>query len=204
MKIYDSDAYKLLEKYKIKTVRTMLAKNVSEAELIAANIKFPAVIKIDSPDIVHKSREGCIDFVYNDNEMAEKFKALLNKAKKLTDNINGVIIQEKASGLEIIAGAKQDEQFGSVIMFGFGGVLTEMLKDVSVRLVPISEPDAKSMIDDTKAGALLSEDAKKILADMLMKISNMIEKEGNIRELDINPIIISGEGALACDVRIIT
>lgn len=202
-KIPDADAYHLLAKYNIPVVKWGLAKDIDEAEFVIENSGLPAVLKIDSPDIIHKLSLGCVAFVYNRDELAKKFKDIMTNAKKLTSNINGIIVQELVSGVESILGAKYDEQFGNVVMFGSGGTFTEILDDVSFRLVPLRKQDALSMIEDTKIVKILEKKniSKDAIVEVLMNVSKLVEKE-NIKELDINPLFLSSDKLVAADVRI--
>ena len=198
MKINDSEAYRLLKKYGISIADFALAKDLEEARLSAGNIGYPLYLKIDSPVIIHKKNLGCVLKVRDEGKIDNAFRLVINNAKKMTKNINGVIVQKSVDGFESIAGVKCDGQFGHVIMFGSGGPMTEFLNDTSFRLVPISEIDARSMIADTKAGKY----ANGSVIDALLKLSKLIEENNEIKELDINPLMI-GESAIAADVRVI-
>lgn len=199
-------AYALLKKYRVRTASYGIARNFEEAELLAENIGYPLVLKIDAPEIVHKTDAGCVKVVYTGEQLKGMYRELLSSARKVAGQINGVVVQEFLRGLEAIAGAALDEQFGKVIMFGSGGVLTQIFRDVSFRLVPISREDAESMVDDTKIAKLLnyrgnSVDKAKIV-DVLLKLNSLVQAE-NIREMDINPLFLNEKGAFAADVRII-
>ena len=198
MKINDADAYKLLNKYGISIADFFLARNMEEARLAADNIGYPLYMKIDSPDIIHKKRMGCVAKIHDENNLDDAFRNIINNAKNLTKNINGIILQQAADGFESIMGIKYDGQFGHVLMFGSGGSLAETINDVSFRLVPIEEKDARSMINETKA----SRYANGLVIDALLKLSKLAEDNPDIKELDINPLMI-GERAVAADVRVI-
>jgi succinyl-CoA synthetase beta subunit len=204
MKIPDADAYRLLQKYNIPAVKWGIAKSLNELDLIIENTGLPVALKIDSPDIIHKLSAGCVAFVHNRDDLASAFKIVMGNAKKITKNINGVIVQEYVTGIESILGAKLDEQFGHVVMFGSGGTFTEILDDVSFRLVPITRRDALSMIEDTKLVKILEKKgiSKDAIADVLVNVSKLAEKEA-IAELDINPLFLSEARLVAADVRIV-
>lgn len=199
-------AYGLLKRYRIPVVRHGLARNLEEAGLLAENMGFPLVLKADSPQIVHKSDVGCVRVAYNQEGFERLYKEVLRNAGKAAKEINGVIVQEFLRGLEAIAGATVDRQFGKVIMFGSGGVLTQAFRDVSFRLVPISREDADSMIGDSKLSGLLNYRGNRIdrnkVINALLKLNNLVQKE-NIKEMDINPLFLNEKGAFAADVRII-
>lgn len=202
MKIPDADAYRLLTKYNIPVVKWGLARNLHELEMAVENTGLPVAIKIDSPDIIHKLSQGCVAFAHTHEELASAYKSVMTNAKKLTSNINGVIVQEYITGIESILGAKLDEQFGHVVMFGSGGTFTEILDDVSFRLVPLTRTDAISMIEDTKIVKILEKKGikKEAIADVLLNVSKLVDKEA-VKELDINPLFL-GDRLIAADVRI--
>ena len=200
------EAYALMKKYRVKTVNYGVARNFEEAELVAENLGFPLVLKIDSPKIIHKTDVGCVRIVYSRDSFKAGYTEVIRNARKITKGINGVLMQAFLRGLEAIAGSAIDEQFGKVLMFGSGGVLTQIFKDVSFRLVPISKEDAESMIYDTKMAQLLNYRGNKIdkgkIVDVLLKLNNLVQNE-DIREMDINPLFLNEKGAFAADVRVI-
>lgn len=200
MKMPDAEAYKLAEKYSIKTAGWFTSLDETSAFKKASKMGFPLYLKIDSPDIIHKSRQGCVKLAYKDNFLSS-FREVKRNAKKITNNINGIIVQKPVNGNETIIGIKIDAQFGYVIMFGSGGILTELIKDVSFRLIPLSKKDATEMILDTKIASLLSKNTNQIVS-VLSKVSKLAVAY-NIRELDINPLIVSEKGPIAADIRII-
>ena len=204
MKIPDHEAYRILEKYGIKTAPWHLARNLKEAELAAENLHFPIILKIDSPGVMHKQAAGCIRTANDKEHMRKMFETVMANAKKQTRQINGVIMQELIRSdvenvQEFIIGAKHDDQFGLVIMFGAGGRLTKQ-EDVCFRLVPISRRDAKEMLTETRISRLLTRHPH--VVDVLTKVSKLAEYE-KISELDINPLLVSDKGVLAADVRIL-
>lgn len=204
MKIPDSAAYELLQRYDIPTAKWYLAKNMGEAEVAAENMTFPVILKADSPEIMHKMASGCIRTVYHRDHLRKMFEAVMKSAKSQTKEINGVLMQEFIHSdienvQEFIIGVKRDEQFGPVIMFGAGGRLTST-KDVCFRLVPIKQADALEMTKEPKISSLVTREDT--IADILMKVSKLAEFE-KISELDINPLLVSDKGVLAADVRIL-
>lgn len=199
------EAFALLKKYGLPVVRHGMARSLEEAELLAENIGYPLVLKIDSRSIIHKTDVGCVKIVY-DGGLEEAYRQVHANARKITQEINGVLVQSFLRGLEAIAGCAVDSQFGKVLMFGSGGVLTQIFKDVSFRLVPISKEDAKSMIEETKVAQLLDYRGNRIdkgkIVSALLKLNNLVQNEP-VKEMDINPLFLNEKGAFAADVRII-
>ena len=141
----------LIAKYGVDIAYSELAETESQAVKIANKIGFPIVMKIDSPDIIHKTDAGCV--VINVNSIAQihsVFQTLQKNAKKYKRNarINGVIVQKQAFGEEIIIGSKQDPQFGPTILFGLGGIFVEVMEDVSLRVAPVDRKEAKRIRSD--------------------------------------------------------
>lgn len=200
----------LLVKYGIDVAYSELAETESQAVKIANKIGFPIVMKIDSPDIVHKTDAGCV--IININSIAQihsVFQTLYKNAKKHKKNarINGVVVQKQMFGEEIIIGSKQDPQFGPTILFGLGGIFVEVMKDVSLRIAPLDRKEALKMIKEIKGYPILSGargkepvDINK-LAATIAKVSNMIMDEGDIVEMDLNPCFASPEGCIVADIR---
>lgn len=212
-KLVEYEAKKLLSKYGIPITKEFLAKHPEEAVKFAEKIGYPVVLKIQSPDILHKTDAGgvLID-LKNSQEVRDGFEKIIENAKKYNENakIIGVLVQEMVKdGHQCIVGVKKDQQFGHVIMFGMGGIFVEVFKDVSFRIIPIEREDAKEMISEIKAYAILKGIRGfkpvnfKALEDTLLKVSKMVMKEKNIEELDINPLFVSSERVIAADARII-
>jgi acyl-CoA synthetase (NDP forming) len=197
----------------VPVVETKLAKTRKQASEIAASTGFPVVIKIASPDIIHKSDAGGVKVGLKNKTDVEKayseiMKAVKNKFPKA--KIEGVSVQKMARpGIEIIIGVFKDAQFGPVIMFGLGGIFVEVLKDVSFRIVPIARRDAAEMIKEIKGYPLLqgyrgTEPAHlPSLENILMKVSGFAERTPEIKEIDVNPVIAYKDSAIAVDARIL-
>lgn len=208
-KLSDLEAAKLLKKYKIPIPESRLAKNEREAVKQAKLIGYPVVMKISSAKISHKTDIGGVVVGVETGEEAKKaYNKIITNAKKHTKNIDGVLIQEMVSGVEIILGSKIDPQFGHIILFGLGGILVEVIKDYSIRLVPIDRSDAKEMIGEIKGKKLLHgvRGKKPInfsdLENCLLNLSKLIENNPKIQELDINPLFADHKGVIAADYRI--
>ncbi|MDI6856813.1 MAG: acetate--CoA ligase family protein [Dehalococcoidia bacterium] len=203
----------ILEEAGIPTAKARLATSAQEAAKAAKEIGFPVVLKIVSPDITHKSDVGGVKLdLKTPDEVAAAYDEIVAAAKKAQPNarIDGVAVQKMAPpGIEVIMGMSQDPQFGPVLMFGLGGVLVEVLKDVSFRLVPLEPRDARQMIREIKGYPLLEgyrgqEPADvEALEKLLLRLSEFVEKHPEISELDLNPIFAYKDGALAVDARII-
>jgi len=209
-----SEAHEIAEAYDIPVARIRLATNSEEAKSLADELGYPIVLKIASPDIIHKSDIGGIMVGLNTLEEVEAgFNQILDSAKKHMPDakVYGVDVQEMAEkGKELIIGCSRDVQFGPLIMFGTGGIFVNYLKDISFRLAPMTRTDASELIMDTKMGTLLKgvrgEAPSDIAAieDTILKISQLVTDFEEIVELDINPAFAyeSGKGISAVDVKI--
>jgi len=203
----------ILEEAGIPTARARLATTADEAVAAAKDVGFPVVLKIVSPDITHKSDIGGVKLnLSTPDEVKAAFDDIIAAAKKAQPDaaIDGVSVQKmERPGIEVIMGMSQDAQFGPVLMFGLGGILVEVLKDVSFRLVPITPRDARQMIQEIKGRPLLEGYRGQEPADvdalekLLLRLSDFIEKHPEIAELDLNPIFAYKDGAIAVDARII-
>ena len=210
-KLTESECKKIMNKYRIPTTKEFLAKKPEEAVKFAKKIGYPVVLKVDSKDIVHKTEtRTVVTNVRNDEEVIDSFERITKNAKRHKPNakINGLIVQEHIEGYETIVGGKIDPQFGPVILFGAGGVFTEVLRDTAIRICPIEREDAEEMINEIKYSKILKgyrgKPPAKIneIINILLKVSKVMMKE-NVKEMDINPLIVSNKEAKAVDVRII-
>ena len=209
------DSKQLLEAWGIPVNRTVLAKDLEDAVRIGRDIHYPLVIKIASPDILHKSdAKGVRVGISSELELRQAFNDVIKNANAYKPNakIMGVTIQEYLPpAREIIVGALQDPSFGATVMFGLGGVWVEVLKDISFRLAPLSAGDAMDMVKEIKGYPVLTGLRGAPPAD-INAIVNLIQKVGQlayefpeISELDINPIFVfnAGAGVMAVDARIV-
>jgi acetyl-CoA synthetase (ADP-forming) len=203
-KLPDAKAYELLKKAKIPIARFALARTAEQAAASAKKLKYPVVLKIDA-EIIHKAQHGCVKVVKNEAELPAAFEEIMKNAHKATKKINGMIVQEFAKGTEFIVGGKRDAQFGPVVLVGSGGIMANLLKDVSFRLAPLSKADAAEAIAKCKAYETAKDSKKALdaLADIASKAGTLLAKNEKILELDINPVMVSGNKAVAADVRII-
>lgn len=207
------ESKQLLSQAGIDVVETRLAASKEEAVSLSRELGFPVALKIASVDIVHKSDTGGVKLgLDNARAVEQAYDAILKSAKQSYPKakISGVVVQKMARpGVEVIIGMSKDEQFGPVLMFGLGGILVEVLKDVSFRLVPLARRDAAEMVREIKGYPLLEgyrgQEAVKIsyLEKLLLKVSDFIEKNPEVKELDLNPIFAYSDGALAVDARVI-
>lgn len=203
------DGFKLLEKYGIPTAKFEIAKTENGAVKAAKKIGYPVTIKLDSPDIIHKTEKGAVKTgIKDEKELRKAIKSLLKRAGKA--RIKSIIVQENCTGKEIIIGGTDDSQFGDVVLFGLGGIFVEVLKDVSVRVTPITRRDAESMITEIRGYPLLAgaRGEKPVnteaIIEAILNVSRMVDKEKKIKEVDINPLFADENGVKAADVRVIT
>ncbi len=201
------------EAYGIAVPKEGVATSAAEAATLAKGMGFPVVLKIVSPEILHKTEAGGVLVGVKSAEDAEKgFATIMANAKKYNAKANliGVQVQQMITGgQEVIIGAVTDQSFGKLVAFGLGGVLVEVLKDITFRLAPATRDDALSMLDGIAAAEILkgvrgadpvNRDA---LADMIKNVSQLIADFPEISEMDLNPVFASKSGAIAADVRIV-
>lgn len=212
--VLEEEGYGVLTSYGFSTPKSILGTTEEECAKAANQIGYPVVMKIASPDIIHKSDAGGVKVgIKSEKELRLAFKEIINSAKayKAEARIKGVLVQELiTSAKEIILGAKQDQLFGPLVMVGLGGIYVEVLKDVVFRLAPIDEQEAEKMVDSIKAIKLLKGirgEAPSDLAavvDSLQRLSQLITDFPEIEEFDINPLLVleSGKGVRVADVRI--
>jgi acyl-CoA synthetase (NDP forming) len=211
--LLETEAKTLCMEYDIPVTRFKLAKDEEEAAKYATAIGFPIVLKIVSPDIVHKSDVGgVIVGIENLRHVRTGYRQIVKNVKKHNPDakIVGILVQEMApSGTEVIVGSIKDPQFGPAIMFGLGGVFVEVLKDVTFRIAPITEDEAAEMISEVKAYPLLKGYRNtppadlKAITKILVNTSRLVTEHPEIKELDLNPIMVYEKGAKAVDARII-
>ena len=192
--------------------RSVLAADRAGAEKAASDVGFPVVMKIVSPDIIHKTELGGVKVGLKDGpEVGQAYDAMIAsvRSKRPDARIRGVVIEEMVKGTELIIGSSCDPQFGRMLMFGMGGVFVEVYKDVSFRLVPISAFDAHEMIEEIRGKAIFEgargypKVDKEVLAKVLVDISLGIGRFPDIDELDVNPLMVTDKGLVAVDARVI-
>jgi acyl-CoA synthetase (NDP forming) len=197
----------------INIVDTKLAISKEDAANISAELGFPVALKIASPDIVHKSDIGGVKLgLKTVEEVIQAYDDILEVVGQSYPHatIHGISVQKMAPpGLEVIIGVTKDVQFGPVMMFGLGGILVEILKDVSFRVVPLDEKDAREMVREIKGFPLLQgyrgQEPVDVpaLENLILKVSNFVERTPEIKEIDLNPVFAYSTGAVAVDARVI-
>jgi acetyltransferase len=212
--LVDVEARKVVEAYGFKTPKSMLANTLEQAKAYAETAGYPVVMKIASPDILHKTDVGGVVVgINNEQQLEQAFSSITNNARKFMPSarIWGVVVQQMLmTGTETIVGMHIDPNFGPLIMFGLGGIYVEVLKDVSFRVAPVSESEAYEMIMEIRSYPLLQgvRGAKKrdinSITDAILRVSQLVTDNPDIVELDINPLLVQaeGEGAIAVDARI--
>ena len=208
-----AQARRLCEAYGIPVPKEGLASSAKDAARLAGEIGYPVVMKVVSPEILHKTEAGGVVVgVKNAGEAEAAYDAIMRNAKAYNPaaKVSGVQIQQMLSGgQEVIVGALSDPSFGKVVAFGLGGVLVEVLKDVTFRLAPASESDALSMLDGIAAAEILrgvrggAAADRKALASIVVAVSQLVNDFPEIRELDLNPVFARPDGACAADVRVL-
>ncbi|MFW6125590.1 MAG: acetate--CoA ligase family protein [Chloroflexota bacterium] len=207
------ESKQVLREAGIDTTEIRLAKTREEAIAAVKEIGFPVALKIVSPDVLHKSDVGGVKLGLKSEKAVDKaFDDIMSAVKKKEPDarILGVAVQKMAKpGVEVIMGMTKDPQFGPVLMFGLGGILVEVLKDVSFRIVPLTKRDAHEMVREIKGYPILEgyrgQEAANtdVLEDYLLKISDFVDDKAEINELDLNPIFAYKNGAVAVDARVI-
>ena len=207
------DSKAMLNAAGIPVIETRFARTMKEAVAISKELGFPVALKVMSAEVIHKSDAGGVKLKLENGSQVEKayaammasVKAMYPKAK-----IDGVSVQKMARpGVEVIVGMSKDPQFGPVLMFGLGGVLVELLKDVAFRIVPVSKFDAAEMIREIKGFPMLtgfrgSEPADlKALEKLIVSVSDFVEKNPQVKELDLNPVFAYKDGVTAVDARVV-
>ena len=211
--LFEHEGKALLELHDVSVTSDKLARNANEAVRIVKRMKGEVALKIVSPQILHKSDAGGVILKLKDpGEVEKAFNEIIERARAYSPeaDIEGCIVSPMADdGVEVIIGTKIDDQFGPVIMFGIGGILVEVLKDVSFRVLPISRKAPNKMIREIKSYPILTGVRGKKPADrqaiceLLLKVSQIIEAYSMIQEMDLNPVIVHEKGLTVVDVRIL-
>jgi acetate---CoA ligase (ADP-forming) subunit beta len=211
--LLETEAKIICTDYNLPVTKFMIAKNEKDVGLFAEKIGYPIVLKIISPDIIHKTEAGGVLVnLKNTVEVMAGYRKILENARKYNSNaeVVGILVQEMApQSTEVIVGALKDPQFGQTIMFGLGGIFVELLKDVSFRVAPLTSGDAQEMITQLKAFPLLKgyRNTPPVGIDALISIicstSRLVMENPDIKELDLNPIMAYSKSAKIVDARII-
>lgn len=203
----------LCDAYGIPVPQEGVARSASEAVALASSMGYPVVLKIVSPDILHKTEAGGVLVgLGSDEDVAKGHDAILANARryKADARIEGIQVQQMLTGgQEVIIGAVTDDSFGKLVAFGLGGVLVEVLKDVTFRLAPATREDALSMLDGIQAAEILkgvrgsAPIDREALGSIIEKVSQLVSDFPEIVEMDLNPVFATASGAIAADVRIV-
>ncbi len=209
--LLEPEAYELVSRYGLPLPRYAFARDSQEACKAASEIGFPVVLKVVSPDIVHKSDVGGVRVGLNSAcEVASAFDSMKLIGRTQKASIHGALVVEQAGqGVEVIIGGFRDEEFGPVVMFGSGGILVEITKDVTFGLAPVTRDEALRMILDTAAGSILKGVRGMAPADIeaavqaIISASSLMAEEADVQEVDLNPVVIFESGCMVLDARIL-
>jgi acyl-CoA synthetase (NDP forming) len=210
--ILEPEAIRLLGEYNIPYPDHKVAQNADEAVACADQMGYPVVLKIVSPDVPHKSDAGGVAVGLKDAEgVRQGFNRVLERVKAAVPgaSIEGVLVCRQAlDGLEVIVGALHDTTFGPTVMFGLGGIFTEVLKDVAFRVAPLARRDAEQMVSEIRGYPLLAgargqaEKDVHALVDLLLAVSQLVTEKPEVKELDLNPVRLYEQGLLVLDARV--
>ena len=213
MALFEHEAKDLISQVGLPTTRYHLAKDKDEAISAAHGIGYPVALKIVSPQVIHKSDAGGVALgIGGDDELSASYNKIIENVKERVPGveIRGVLVEEMAApSVEAIVGATRDPQFGPAVMFGVGGILTEIVKDVSFRVAPIGRDEAVKMMGEIKAHRVLEGARgmppvdKAVLADIIVKTSSLMVENPGVAAIDLNPVIVYGDSAKIVDARVI-
>jgi len=205
----------LLASYGIAVPKSLVVRDAAQAASTCATLKPPLVLKVMSPDILHKSDVGGVRVGLNSAEaIVEAIREMMTTPQIGNARIDGFLVEEMApAGQEIVIGGVRDPQFGPLVMLGLGGLFVEVLADVAFRICPITGLDAEEMLDELKGAALLAgargrkPASRAAVLDSLLKVGGagglLMSYADDIKEADINPLIASETGAMAVDARFV-
>ena len=202
------ESKKVLDAYSIPVTQELVTKSLDDAVHFAQGIGYPVVLKGSSSTLTHKTELNLIELNIKDEEGLEKaYKTLEERGE---GKLDGILVQQMIKGdREFVAGLIRDPQFGPCVMFGLGGIFTEVLKDVTFRIAPLEKRDALEMMDEIRAKKLLDEFRGKpavnrdVLADTLINLGRIGLEIDGIDEIDINPLIVQGDTPIAVDALIV-
>lgn len=195
----------ILLKYKLPFCQTEIFDSLSKGLIYAEEIGFPVVLKVYGSNLFHRTEKGGVAV---NIRTKEDFRREWNNFTETFREIEGIIVQEMVKGKELIIGMKRDEQFGPVLIFGMGGIYTELYKDIALRVTPLSRKEIIEMMKETKAYEIVKGfrgegiDEEKII-DLISKISNLSQKERRIKSIDFNPVIGNKKEVLIVDFKIV-
>ena len=204
----EHDSKALLDAYDIPVTHEVVVTSVEDAKAFANKVGYPVVLKGSSTTMTHKTELNLVELGIKDDASLEKaYAAISERGGK---ELDGILVQEMIQGTrELVAGLVTDPQFGPTVMFGLGGIYTEVLKDVTFRVAPLSETDARNMIEEFRAHKMLNEFRgkpavdKDLLVKILMNLGRIGLENPEVAEIDINPFIVSGNKPVAVDALVI-
>jgi acetyltransferase len=202
----EASSRRILAAYGVPLVDGDVAASADEAVALAGRLGYPVVMKADAPGVAHKSAAGIVAVgVAGDDAVRETFGRLVARAEEIGAPARGVLVEATASGVEVICGMRHDPVFGPVVLLGVGGTLTEVVKDVSVRLVPPSEEDLDEMLDECAVGRLVERVGgdPEPLRRTLAGLARLAAEHSEVREVDVNPIFVGRHGAAAADALVV-
>ncbi len=202
------ESKQVLASYGIPVTREVLVGDVKDLKTSVQEIGYPVVLKGCSPEIAHKTEKGMIRVdIRSDAEAVEAFDQIMNN---MQGSDGGVLVQEMVGGKrELVAGMTRDPQFGPCVMFGLGGIFTEILRDVTFRVAPLEKRDALEMMQEIKGHKILEQvrgmEAVNLdmMADILVQVGRIGLENEEVKEVDINPLIISGSKPVAVDALVV-
>ena len=208
----EPDAIQVLKEYGIPYPEHGVAQNAHEAIRIAEQIGYPVVLKVVSPDVLHKSDLGGVKVgLANPRSLEEAVRGMVTHLEAIAPGIaiaGFLVCRQAGAGQEVIVGGLEDETFGPVAMVGLGGIFAEVLNDVAFRVVPFERYDAEDMIQRLRGFRLLTGTRGQVpydtraLVDLILAVSHMLAERGDIAELDLNPIRVFEHGLQVLDVRL--
>jgi acetyl-CoA synthetase (ADP-forming) len=211
----EATSKQILEGYGIRTPRSMVIRSDSEIDNALLHLSVPVVLKLISPDVLHKSDFGAVVLGLSDEKAIRiAIEDISRRCLNHGYQIDGFLLEETAGpGYELVIGGYKDDTFGPVIMFGLGGIFIEVLQDVAFRICPITEVDAREMLEELRGSALLRgarggvSIPDRVLVDTLLAVGGergmLMDLADTLKELDINPLLADGQGVTALDARII-
>ncbi len=206
-----SQAKDLLRSYGINVVKSAEVNNEEELIERACEIGFPVVLELDSPQVIHKTDEEYIKLgLESKEELKKAFNEMKAKAEMEELDVKGYIVQKMIKGKEVIIGGKRDQQFGPVILFGLGGIFVQVYKDTTLIVAPIDEKEAREMMKEIKSYSILEgvrgEESVNLdaLAKTIVAVSKLMMEHTEIKEMDLNPVMVNEDDAQAVDLRVIT
>ncbi|MBN1365504.1 MAG: acetate--CoA ligase family protein [Syntrophaceae bacterium] len=202
------DSKKVLQAYSIPVAMEFIAKNVDEAKSFANKIGYPIVLKGASSILTHKTEMNLVELgIEDDLGLEEAYHAIEERG---SSQLDGMLVQEMVKGQrELVAGLIRDQQFGPCVMFGLGGIFTEVLKDVTFRGAPLKRKDAFDMMDEIRSKKILDEFRgkpavdKNVLAEILINLGRIGMEQDDIVEIDINPLIVKEDKPVAVDALVV-